>query len=177
MDMMWRSTLSSLLTMESVKPNWLNFIPQTSPKTHYLPRYLIPQFLLERIMVNVLLYRCCAAKINSCRKLGHGAVMRPSIERSIESERSQNAIKYVWSQNSWGVHWVCWDIQVEYHWFLKEFCFDMTIRHNCQCQVQKVHRVRHLSKLPSQTFTVVGHCFKLIIFDVGFFLWDLSLIF
>ena len=56
MDMMWRSTLSSLLTMESVKPNWLNFIPQTSPKTHYLPRYLIPQFLLERIMVNVLLY-------------------------------------------------------------------------------------------------------------------------
>ena len=28
----------------------------------YSPRYLIPQFLPERIMVNVLLHRCCAAR-------------------------------------------------------------------------------------------------------------------
>ena len=34
-------------------------------------------------MVNVLLYRCCAAQINSSRKSGRGAVMQPFIKRSI----------------------------------------------------------------------------------------------
>ena len=83
MDMMRRSRLSTPLTMEFVKPNWLKFIPQTSLDTHYLPRYLIPQFPLKRIMVNVLRYRCCAAQINSSRKLGRGAVMGPFVKRSI----------------------------------------------------------------------------------------------
>ena len=34
-------------------------------------------------MVNVLLHRCCAAQINSSRKSGRGAVMRPFIKQSI----------------------------------------------------------------------------------------------
>ena len=40
----------------------------------YSPRYIIPQFPLERIMVNVLLYQCCAAQINSSRKSGRGDI-------------------------------------------------------------------------------------------------------
>ena len=86
MDMMRRSTLSTPLTLEFVKPNWLKFTPQTPPDTHYSPRYSIPQFPLERIMVNVLLYRCCAAQINSSRKSGRGAVMQPFVKRSIKKE-------------------------------------------------------------------------------------------
>ena len=81
--MMRRSTLSTPLTLEFAKPNWLKFIPQTSPDTHYSSRYLITQFPLERIMVKVLLYLCCATQINSIRKLGRGAVMRPFVKRSI----------------------------------------------------------------------------------------------
>ena len=38
---------STPLTMEFVMLNWLKFIPQISPDTYYLPRYLIPNFLLE----------------------------------------------------------------------------------------------------------------------------------
>ena len=56
-------------------PNWLKFIPQTSSEAHYSPRYLIAQFLLERIMVNVLLHRCCATRIDL--KLGRWAAMQP----------------------------------------------------------------------------------------------------
>ena len=80
MDVMQKSTLSTPLTIEFVKPNWLKFIPQTSPDTHYSPRYLIPQFPLECIMVNVLLYRCCVGQIKSSRKSGRGAVMRPFVK-------------------------------------------------------------------------------------------------
>ena len=90
MDMIRRSTLPIPLTLDLVKPNWLKFIPQTSPDTHYSPRYLILQFPLERVMVNVFLYRCCATQINSSRKSGRGGVMQPFIKRSILVRRGDN---------------------------------------------------------------------------------------
>ena len=83
MDMIRTSTFSTPLTMEFAMPNWLKLIPQTSPGIYYSPRYLIPKFPLERIMVNVLLHRCCEARIDLCRKSGHGAVMRPFSKDSI----------------------------------------------------------------------------------------------
>ena len=49
--------------------NWLKFTPQTSPEIYYLLRYSIPKFLPERTMINVLLHRCCAARIDSSRKI------------------------------------------------------------------------------------------------------------
>ena len=52
--------------------------------------------MLERIMGNVLLYWCCVAQINSSRKLGSGAVMRPFVKRSILSFFGTR--KYVLSQ-------------------------------------------------------------------------------
>ena len=83
-----------------VKPNWLKFIPQTSPDTYYSPRYLILQFLLERIMVNVLLHQCCAAQINSSQKLSRGAVMRPFIKRSISINICGKACKVIFNPAS-----------------------------------------------------------------------------
>ena len=50
------------------------FIAQTSPDTYYLPRYLIPQFQLKRIMVNVLLNWCCAVRINLCHNWAAGSL-------------------------------------------------------------------------------------------------------
>ena len=70
MDMMWSYTLSTLLTMEFIKQKWLKFTPKTSPDTHYSPRYLIPQFLLERIMVNVLLYMSVLCGANQFERQG-----------------------------------------------------------------------------------------------------------
>ena len=83
------------------QPKLTEVHPSTSPDTYYSPRsYLIPQFLLERIMVNVLLYRCCAAQVNLSRKLGRGAVMRPFVKRSIDHlnfcAKSQFTILWLW---------------------------------------------------------------------------------
>ena len=64
--------------------------PQTSHDTHYSPRYLIPQFPLKDIMLNMLLYRCCAAQINSSRKSGRGAVMRLFIKQSIAKRKAND---------------------------------------------------------------------------------------
>ena len=44
---------------------------------YYSPRYLIPKFPLERIIVDVLLHRCCEAGINLRRKLGCGPLSEP----------------------------------------------------------------------------------------------------
>ena len=56
---MRRSTLSTLLTTEFVKQNWLKFIPQTTPDTHYSLKYLIPHFFAgtyhdQRVAISVL---------------------------------------------------------------------------------------------------------------------------
>ena len=80
-DTMRTSTLSAPLTVEIAMPNWLKFIPQLSPDTYYSLRYLIPQFSLKRIMVNVLLHRCCAAQIDSRSKLGCGVVYVTLLKR------------------------------------------------------------------------------------------------
>ena len=68
MDMMQTSTFSTRLTMDFAVSNWLKFISQTFPDTYYLPRYLIPKFPPEYIMVNVLLHWCCDARIDLRRK-------------------------------------------------------------------------------------------------------------
>ena len=81
MGIMWRSTISTPLTMEFAKPNWLNFTPKTSLDTHYLPRYAISQFPLECIMVNVLLHWCCEARINLRCKLGCEVVIQLFLKR------------------------------------------------------------------------------------------------
>ena len=81
--MIWTSTSSTPLTVQLVMPNWLKFVPQTSPVTYYSPRYLISKFPLERIMINVLLHRCCGAWIDLCCKSGCQAVMRPFWKDSI----------------------------------------------------------------------------------------------
>ena len=85
MDMMRRSTLSTPLTMEFVKPNRLKFIPQKPPGTHYLPRYLIPKFPLERIKVNAWLHWCDEARFDVSRTSGGGAMMRPFLKGSREA--------------------------------------------------------------------------------------------
>ena len=43
--------------------------------TYHSPRYSIPQFPPECIRVNMLLHRCCEARIDLRRKLGRGAVV------------------------------------------------------------------------------------------------------
>ena len=76
MNMMQTSISSTPLTKEFATRNWLEFIPQTSPGIYYSPRYLIPQFLPECIMINVLVHRCCEAQINLCRESSRGAIMQ-----------------------------------------------------------------------------------------------------
>ena len=63
----WKA--SNPLTIEFTMQKWLKITPQTSPETYYLPRYSIPKFSPESTMVNVLLHRCCAARIDSSRKI------------------------------------------------------------------------------------------------------------
>ena len=54
------------------------FTPQTSPGTYYvLAKRCMSPFSARTYHVNVLLHRCCAVQIDSRRKSGRGAVMRP----------------------------------------------------------------------------------------------------
>ena len=82
--MMQRPTLSTPLTMDlSSQNDWSSSLEHLLTPITRRDIYLIPQFPLERIIVTMLLHRCCATHINSSRNSGRGEVMRPFINRSI----------------------------------------------------------------------------------------------